>query len=204
MRLHQSLLAYAASSILLASTAPSLEAALVFQAESATYAIDSSGAIKANVDLYLAQTGSTTTLSDGNGLNSIKFEVLPSIGSGSPTLSAILPNESFTGSKSANVAAGSLYEEMPNLMAGVPVQSGRIFLGTFVYQGYSGVNAVTSYTIHDSDTTDSYTASGQSVDGQMTPGGFTISVPEPASLGLMVTFAVTVLRRRRNQFRSRT
>jgi hypothetical protein len=175
-------------------------AALVFQSDLTSYSVDSSGQKQAVVNIYLAQTGATTTLTSEGGLNSVGFVVTPSNSLTAPTLLSITPNSTFTGTKTGNTTAGTLYEEMTDITSGVTASSNRVFLGTFTYSGLATTASTTTFTIADrAARDDTYTASGTLLDSQLASGTFTITVPEPASLAVMAFGGLLMLHRRKVQ-----
>jgi len=182
----------------LAATPAMSVAALDLQSDSPTYTIDASGATTATVHIYLVQTLGTTILTNEGGLNSAGFVVTTSGGS-KPTLTSIAPNPEFTGTKSPDTAAGTLYEEMTDLISGTTVSANRVFLGTYNYVGYAGVSPSTTFTIADRPGFDGfYTVAGTLLDASITSGTFTVDVTKPAALAFVALAAPALLRRRRH------
>lgn len=184
------------AAILAPAAAP---AALVLQSENASYSLDAAGTRTADVRLYLVQTGGTTTLTTGGGLNSAGFVVTANTLSGAPALISIAPNPSFSGSNAPSLAGGTLYEDLADLNAGVPADAGRVFLGTFSYR-FTGGNASpsTTFTVADRPGFDGfYTATGDLIDASIQPGTFTVTVPEPTTLAALGGVSALALRRRR-------
>jgi hypothetical protein len=182
--------------LLLVCMANMCRADLVLQSEFSSYAVDPTGSTMAAVNIYIAQTGTTTAISDGGGLNTAGFEIVPDIGDSAPTLQSIEANSAFD-FLTSNLVNGSLFVEMSDLADGVLAENNRVWLGIFTYVGFPEVNSSTSFTIRDRPGDQTYTATGVLLDADIMPGSFNIAVPEPGLTGVMLAATMLLPRSRR-------
>jgi hypothetical protein len=194
---------YGAKSLLGAATLLALpsfaSAALVLQTDAPNYTLNPDGVTTTAVNVYLAQTGGTTTLSSEGGIN--QFEVSLSVTAPAagdrPALALVTVNPQFTGNKTQNIVTSVMGGSFFDFISGVAPIADRVFLGTYSFTGSASVPE-TTYSISAPVTSGyTFTALGSDLGGQITPGTFTVVVPEPGAMVLLGLAGVMLVSRRR-------
>jgi hypothetical protein len=182
------------------ATVQTAHADLQLQAGAPSYALSTDGATQTHVPIYLAQTGSTTILSDEGGINQFQISVVPilPVSGDRPTLVSIVVNPEFLGNKPTNLATGEMGGAFFDFTSGVPAVDGRVFLGTYSFTGSPTLPLETTYSIAAPSAQGyTFTAADTDLGGMIQPGTFALVIPEPGSLGLLALAGVWLMRRRK-------
>lgn len=157
---------------------------------------------KQTVQLYLHDTG--TLISSEQGLYSIGFSISRT-GTGTSQITSFTPNSTqfpLVASTPYTVSATNVsywYEVANGAIQGIaPDVNGRISLGSLELQGAGTVDTQFSFGDYGPGTQSvTWSPEGTFADSQIAPTTLIVSVPEPASLTLLVLGGAGMLKRRR-------